>query len=106
MCEVCAVFGAGEHWSDFSRARNERYPFDDILHYRAERQRRIAILNRMLDGSSVAAKDYDGEAIEIFDRQGRTRIAATLNDVWPAVEKFADQRFDPLDPQFLRKIGA
>ena len=31
MCEVCAIFGAGEHWSDFGRLRNEQFPFEDII---------------------------------------------------------------------------
>jgi len=39
MCEVCAIFGAGEHWSDFGRLRDEKFPFDDIQHYRDERKR-------------------------------------------------------------------
>ena len=97
MCEVCAIFGAGEHWSDFGRMRDERFPFDDIQHYRAERRRRIALLNKLLEGHAVTCEDWDGEALAVVDRVGRSKLAPTLNDVWPAVEALSGRRVDPLD---------
>ena len=81
MCEVCAIFGAGEHWSDFGRLRDERYPFDDIQHYKDERRRRIGLLNKVLTRFGVICEDWDGEALMLFDKAGRSKIALTLNDV-------------------------
>ena len=98
MCEVCAIFGAGEHWSDFGRMRDERFPFDDIQHYRAERRRRIALLNKLLERHGVTCEDWDGEALAVVDGIGRSKLAPTLNDVWPAVEALSGRRVDPLDP--------
>jgi hypothetical protein len=98
MCEVCAIFGAGEHWSDFGRMRDERFPFDDIQHYRAERRRRIALLNTLLEPHGVTCEDWDGEALAVVDRIGRSKLAPTLNDVWPAVEALSGRAVDPLDP--------
>jgi hypothetical protein len=100
MCEVCAIFGAGEHWSDFGRLRDERFPFDDIQHYRSERKRRIELLNIILRPLEVSCEDWDGEALMVFDRVGRSRIAPTLNDVWPAAEALSGRRIDPLDRSF------
>ncbi|WP_245475688.1 hypothetical protein [Bradyrhizobium sp. Leo170] len=100
MCEVCAIFGAGEHWSDFGRLRDERFPFDDIQHYRDERKRRIELLNIILAPLEASCEDWDGEALMVFDRVGRSRIAPTLNDVWPATEALSGRRIDPLDPSF------
>jgi hypothetical protein len=102
MCEVCAIFGAGEHWSDFGRLRDERYPFDGIQHYREERKRRIQLLNAVLAGVEVGCEDWDGEALMLFDKAGRSKIAQTLNDVWPAAEALSGRRIDPLDPSFAR----
>lgn len=96
MCEVCAIFGAGEHWSDFGRLRDERFPFADIKHYRAERAERIRLLNRLLAGLGLQVSDWDGEALEVHDRRGRSRIAPTLGDLWPAVEALSGRRLDPL----------
>jgi hypothetical protein len=100
MCEVCAIFGAGEHWSDFGRMRNERFPFDDIQHYRDERKRRIGLINVVLTPLKVTCEDWDGEALMLFDKAGRSRLAPTLNDVWPAAEALSGRLIDLLDPSF------
>jgi hypothetical protein len=100
MCEVCAIFGAGEHWSDFGRLRNERFPFDDIQHYRDERKRRIGLINVVLTPLEVTCEDWDGEALMLFDKAGRSRLAPTLNDVWPAAEALSGRLIDLLDPCF------
>lgn len=106
MCEVCAIFGAGEHWSDFGRARNERFPFADIRHYRTERARRLLLLNRLLAPLGLTCEDWDGEAMALFDRHGRQRLAQTLGDVWPAAEAMAGgRRIDPLDPDLLARLS-
>lgn len=96
MCEVCAIFGAGEHWSDFSRLRNERFPFADIMHYRRERARRLEILNSVLVSREIRCADWDGEALSLHDHAGRFAVAPTLSDVWPMVQKMSGTAFDPL----------
>ena len=101
MCEVCAIFGAGEHWSDFGRLRNERFPFADIQHYRSERQRRITLINDLLRPLALTCEDWDGEALMLYDAQGRSHMAPTLNDVWPAAKALSGTVIDPLDTAFL-----
>lgn len=106
MCEVCAIFGAGEHWSDFGRLRNERFPFDDIQHYRDERTRRLMLLNRLLAPYGLTVEDWDGEATLLVDRQGRSQIAPTLGDLWKCMESLAGRSLDPLAQDFLRGIDS
>lgn len=101
MCEVCAIFGAGEHWSDFARLRNERFPFSDILHYRTERGRRLRMLNALLAPQGAHCEDWDGEAIAVFDAAGRFKLAATLSDIWKMAEDLTKTPVDPLSPDFL-----
>jgi hypothetical protein len=101
MCEVCAIFGAGEHWSDFARLRDERFPFDDIMHYRSERARRLAMLNLLFARKGLTCEDWDGEAIAVYDKVGRFRLAATLNDIWSAAEALGQTVFDPLSKDFF-----
>jgi hypothetical protein len=100
MCEVCAIFGAGEHWSDFGRLRDEKFPFNDIQHYRDERKRRIGLINAVLADINISCEDWDGEALMLFDRSGRSKLAPTLNDVWPAAENLSGLLIDPLAPSF------
>ncbi len=101
MCEVCAIFGAGEHWSDFARQRDERFPFEDILHYREERKRRIVMINRLVVPLGLTCEDWDGEALALTDARGRTKIAPTLGDVWPIAETLSGRSIDPLADAFL-----
>lgn len=101
MCEVCAIFGAGEHWSDFARLRDERFPFEDIMHYRAERRRRLEMLNALLAAHRVDCEDWDGEAVAVYDAVGRFKVAATLNDIWKVAEELSKVALDPLSPSFL-----
>lgn len=98
MCEVCAIFGAGEHWSDFGRQRNERFPFEDIRHYRRERRRRVALLNRLLGPRGLTVEEWDGEALQVGEAAGRTMLAPTLSDVWRAVDALSGAPLDPLAP--------
>ena len=97
MCEVCAIFGAGEHWSDFGRLRNERLPFDDIQHYRSERKHRIALLNLVLEPVGLSCADWNGEALSLHDLRGRFCIAETVSDVWRQVEHMTGNPIDPLN---------
>ncbi|MGB3643198.1 MAG: hypothetical protein WBG88_00850 [Mesorhizobium sp.] len=101
MCEVCAIFGAGEHWSDFARLRDERFPFDDIMHYRKERARRLDLLNRILGQFDLSCEDWDGEAFAVYDKSGRMELAPVLNDVWEAAERLGAVRADPLSDRFF-----
>lgn len=106
MCEVCAIFGAGEHWSDFGRARNERFPFEDIRFYRSERARRLALIGRLLGPAGVTVEDWDGEAAVVIDRTGRSRLAPTLGDIWAAAEALSGKRVDPLEEGFVAGLEA
>ena len=105
MCEVCAIFGAGEHWSDFGRMRDEQFPFDDIMHYRTERARRLSMINQILARTGLTCEDWDGEAIAVYDKTGRFQLAPTLNDVWPAAETLSGTRIDPLAADFAPQPG-
>jgi len=106
MCEVCAIFGAGEHWSDFGRMRNDRYPFEDILHYRSERRRRLSLVNRILARFDLSCQDWDGETIAVHHVSGRFKLAPTLNDLWTVAEELAGRKIiDPLTPEFSAAGG-
>ncbi|UJX44105.1 hypothetical protein [Xanthobacter sp. YC-JY1] len=105
MCEVCAIFGAGEHWSDFARQRDERFPFEDILHYREERRRRVAMLNALVQPLGLICEDWDGEALALTDARGRTKIAPTLGDVWPVAESLSGRSIDPLTEDFIAPVA-
>lgn len=106
MCEVCAIFGAGEHWSDFGRARNAVFPFEDIKFYRTERARRLALIGRIVAPAGLGVEDWDGEVAAVHDAAGRSVLCPTLGDIWPAAERLSGRVIDPLDDDFVAGLMA
>ncbi len=100
MCEVCAVFGIGKHWTDAASRADARLPAPDIVDYRGERRRRIALVNAMVAGSGVEVSDWDGESFWVANASGRGERARDLAEVWPIAERLAHATFDPLDATF------
>ncbi len=97
MCEVCAVFGIGRHWTDAASRADARLPAPDIVDYRAERRRRITLINALVAGAGIAVSDWDGETFWVADETGRGERARDLAEVWPIAERLARATFDPLD---------
>lgn len=96
MCEVCAVFGIGRHWSEGGARADARRPSPDIVRHRMERRRGIALLNRLLRDAGLRLRDWDGEAYWIERADGRGERVADLNALWRVAEKLAGRPIDPL----------
>ena len=100
MCEVCAIFGLGEHWTESATLSNRAFPADEIRAHRTVRRRRIGLMNRLLAPHGVTVGDWDGEAFMVENAAGRMRVVANLSALWPAIEGLAGRHFDPLDDDF------
>jgi hypothetical protein len=106
MCEVCAIFGVGEHWTDAGMRVDAVLPAPAIQRYRAERRHRLALVNRLLAGTGAHCVDWDGEAVAVIDSSGREKVVPTLAEVWRQAEAFTGKRLDPLDPALLEALDA
>jgi hypothetical protein len=96
MCDVCAVFGVGEHWSDAGLKVHAIFPVEDIRHYRTERRFRVALINRLVEPHGLTCGDWDGDAFVLTDRRGRSKVVPHLGDVWAAAERLSGRALDPL----------
>jgi len=101
LCEVCAVFGIGRHWTDAGELADAALPAPHISRYRGERRRRVQLLNRLLQPAGLTVTDWDGESFWVARRDGRGERAADLAQIWPIAERLAAVRFDPLADGFL-----
>lgn len=101
MCEVCAVFGVGQHWTDAADPMGLYNVAAGILENRAERAKRLQLINRILRPAGLAASDWDGESFSVEDTQGRRQIAPDLSALWRVAEKLGKVHIDPLDAGFL-----
>jgi hypothetical protein len=100
MCEVCAVFGIGQHWTEAAQRSDARMPAPDIARHRRERRSRIALLNALMAGTGVVVADWDGESYWVEARSGRGERVPDLCELWRAIERAADRSIDPLVPGF------
>lgn len=101
MCEVCAVFGIGRHWSDAAVRASPTFAAPQIATYRDERRRRIALVNALVATHGVEVSDWDGEAFWITARGGRGELVPHLGALWKALERLAGTSFDPLAIEFF-----
>lgn len=100
MCGFCALLGgSGRHWSD--GAPGAAVPG-------AWRRERIAMarrLNRVLAAYGLAVDDWQGGTLVISSRTGASALVADMGALWPAAERLARRRPDPLDPDLLDRLA-
>lgn len=102
MCEVCAVFGVGPHWSDSADSLERDSVAQGILGNRTERSKRLKLINQILAPHGVQASDWDGESYCIEDAVGRRQVVPDLSKLWQQAELLAKSQFDPLSSTFLK----
>lgn len=100
MCEVCAVFGVGQHWTDAGDPVGHTVA-QGILENRAERARRLDLINQILGRRKLQAGDWDGESYYVEDAVGRRQVAPDLSSLWRIAEQLGDTVIDPLQPDFI-----
>ncbi|MCI3208256.1 MULTISPECIES: hypothetical protein [Pandoraea] len=101
MCEVCAVFGVSEHWTDAGDPMGQHSVAAGILENRAERARRLRLINRILRPYGLKAEDWDGESYAVEDASGRRQLASDLSTLWRVAEQLGDTFIDPLEGEFV-----
>lgn len=66
-----------------------------------DRLRRVYYLNRILSFYGLNLADWNGSKYLLADKKGNQQIVNDLGDLWPAAQKMASNRLDPLDPGLL-----
>ncbi len=102
MCSACGVLRAGPEWID-----EVGDPADTAggaaLNPLAERQRRIALVNRLLTGSGVRLSEQ-GKKFIVRSATGRTELVDDLGHIWPAADLLVGAKMDPLGDEFLEAL--
>jgi len=92
MCGVCGTLGGEEHWSTASG----RLQLDDAPTRRAERGRRIRIINEVVRGLQVRVSDWQGTYYLVVGPTGKQQVVDSLPHVWAALQDVAGRSVDPL----------
>jgi hypothetical protein len=103
MCGACGVLGGGPDWID--RVDNR----DGVGHKagltrRAERQRRVHLVNLLLRPGRSQVADL-GSTMVLRGPTGRSEVVDSLTHVWTAVERIGMAAVDPLDERLLQSLG-
>jgi hypothetical protein len=97
MCGLCGVLGTEAHWTDAPELRDDPESAEARLVRLRERQQRLALCNRVLAHYGLKLADWQGRALVLRNRTGRSQIVPHVSAVWPAAEALAGRPCDPLD---------
>ena len=106
MCGLCGVLGAENHWSE-AAARPEALPRRADAPgatRRQERQRRIALANRILVHYGLKLADFEGQSYVLRGATGRQEVVPHLVGLWAAAERLAGRPCDPLDATLIAAL--
>jgi hypothetical protein len=101
MCGACAVLNNAPDWAD--RVGNpEGIGHGRSLTRAAERQRRVALVNLLLQPNRIKLFDL-GNNFSLQGPTGRVEIVEGLAHIWAAADRLSA---DPIDPLNLDQIEA
>ncbi len=102
MCSACGILRAGPEWIDEigNPAGTAGGTAPNPL---AERQRRVALVNRLLTGSGVRLSEH-GRKFILRSATGRTELVDDLGHIWPAADLLVGAKMDPLGDEFLEAL--
>jgi len=103
MCSLCAVLGGSAHWTD-AAGRSEFERSGSKVTRRAERERRVGLLNAALSAHDLKVLDWGGNSYVVENTAGKSRNAYTVNAIWQAADDLAAAPVDPLDETFLDRL--
>jgi hypothetical protein len=91
MCSACGILQGGSDWID--GVGDAAGPTRGRL---AERRRRIALVNVLLEGSGVRLSEH-GRQLVVRSATGATKLVTDLAHVWRTADELGRRFVDPLD---------
>jgi hypothetical protein len=92
MCGVCGSLGGEEHWTSGSG----RIHGDATPTRRAERAKRIRLINRVLSSMRITVSDWQGRFYLVAGPTGKQQVVDSLPHIWQAVQEMSGLSVDPL----------
>lgn len=101
MCGLCGVWRGKGHWS--ARTENPRAfaASREPANLMRERTQQLQALNRVTRPFGVSVRDWEATQWIAASQSGASEVVATVADLWPAVERLARRKVDPLAMAFL-----
>lgn len=99
MCSACGILQGGSDWIDGFGAADA-----SALERLAERRRRLALVNALLEGSGVRLTEH-GRQLILRSATGGTRLVGDLAHVWRFADEMGRRQADPLKPLRAGSVG-
>jgi hypothetical protein len=97
MCVLCVDLAGDPHWTERSVAGESNR--------RQARIRRTRILNRVLETHRLNVhEDLSGTHYVLGNGKGSQEVVQHLGQIWPAADRLAGMRLDPLDDGLLATL--
>lgn len=105
MCVLCGDLVGDPHWTERSVQGTQVGSFGGESNRRQARFRRTRILNRVLRANNLSVhEDLSGTNYVLGNGKGSQEVVQHLGQVWPAADKLAGMRLDPLDDRLLTAL--
>lgn len=102
MCGFCGIWGAKSHWS--LKSSNPRiFAVQSISERMRERHEQSVVLNSILRGFHLEVRDWGGTQWIVEHVSNGTEIVDSIAALWPAAEKLARRKIDPLNASIFVK---
>jgi hypothetical protein len=104
ICGLCGVLGAEAHWTEAAGTETGSSDLGPRRTRRQDRRYRVALANKVLRHYGLTLGDWNGHAFVLGSRTGRYELVPHLAAMWPAAERLAGRRCDPLDPALIAAV--
>jgi hypothetical protein len=72
----------------------------------AERRRRVALLNMVLESYCLSISDWGGSSYVLESRSGDTENIYHLAGIWVEADRLGKCACDPLDPRVIARLNS
>jgi len=101
MCGLCGALGSNQYWTDAAGSAEFQRNGGAITR-RDERERRVVLINRVLQMRGLAVRDWGGNSYLLEGSRGNLQNVYNLAGIWSAVDEHtSDALIDPLDQALL-----
>lgn len=108
MCVLCGELVMKVHWTD-QKTHNQEFGSTVVVgesqrNRMRSRLKRVYFANQILSYYGLQLNDWNGSKYILRDKKGNSIVVQDLGDMWPAAEKLAHCKLDPLDHGLLDEL--
>ena len=102
MCVLCGDLAGDLHWAERGVGGAG---VDAEAQRRQARFRRARVVNRVLEPYLLSMhEDLSGTRYVVADRKGAQEVVRDLGELWPAADRLARTKLDPLDSRLIGRL--